>query len=336
MRDAYANAVRSVRKNTRVRLISTRGELRHQVGAARARDERVGLVISRAGLHDGHLSVLRVARAQCDFVVACPYAYHRFVARPKTVRARRSHPQRFARTVQPTLTSDPAVHVSAATRAIAQSAGADILWTDANAELATVSQYTRVVVDHAGAASDDPQQSAYLAALVTRWIQVINIVQPDVVYIGAKHLRETALLCQAISDLALACDVRVVPTAYAPDGLPLGTAIAQLNSDQRLEARALPAMLAEVSQRISAGERSPWRIRAQIEAELGSSGVTVESVDILHGTTLQPVDRLADGAIIHVTVSLAGIQISDWIPVPQAENSEEALDAPTVFADTGV
>src|SRR5687768_1602643 len=98
-----------------MRTIETLAELRHQVASARGRGERVGFVPTMGALHAGHQALMRVARAQCDFVVASAYV----------------NPTQFA----PGEDLDRYPHTPDVDADIASAAGVDLLWRPGGGEL---------------------------------------------------------------------------------------------------------------------------------------------------------------------------------------------------------
>ena len=123
-----------------MRVLVTAEEVRHQVDVARRRGDRVGLVPTRGDLHDGHASLVRHARAQCDLVLVT-------IVRPD---------------------GSPAFH-ERSDESVARNAGADLLWRPMPGPLVTNASL-RVV----------PTRRPELADLATAAAQQLGIVRPDV------------------------------------------------------------------------------------------------------------------------------------------------------------
>jgi pantoate--beta-alanine ligase len=256
-----------------MRLITTAEEVRHQVAAAKGRNERVALVPTRGDLHEGHLAILRVARAQCDLVVCS-------IIRPD---------------------GRPALHAVADER-VARDSGVDLLWRPPFGPLIAGSTIT---VNMNG----QPE----LTSLATAAAQQLGIVRPHVVYAGEEHFDHARLLRDVVRDLVLDVEVRTVATPHDPDGLPFGTATQELHSDARIAAAHIPTALDAIVDSVAAGERSLFRLRARMEAHLADAGalLTVDDVATVDPSTFEQVDVFQQPVLMLVKAHVDGVPIVD-------------------------
>lgn len=256
-----------------MRVLVTAAEVRHQADVARRRGDRVGLVPTRGELHDGHASLLRVARAQCDLVVCT-------IVRPD---------------------GTPAFH-ERADEAVARAAGTDLLWRPMPGPL-VANASVRVV----------PTRRPELADLATAAAQQLGIVRPDVAYAGEEHYDHARLLRDVARDLLLPVEVRITPTPRDPDGIPFGHASRSLDQRAREQAAAVPRTLDAIVESVAAGERSLFRLRARAEARLAEAGAAlrVEDVATVDPGTFEPVDVLRDDVLMVVRASVDGVPVVD-------------------------
>ena len=256
-----------------MRVIVTAEEVRHQVQVAHARGDRVGLVPTRGDLHDGHIALVRRAKAQCDLVIVT-------IVRPDGSPA---YPER-------------------ADDSAARGAGADLLWRPRPGPL--VEHATIQVV---------PTRRPELADLATASAQQLGIIRPDVVYVGEEHFDHARLLRDVARDLLLPVEVRPVATPRDPDGIPLGTASEQLHDGAREAAATVPRALEAVAQSAAAGERSLFRLRARAEARLADGGteLLVEDVATVDPETFAPIDVFDRDVLMVVRARVDGIPIVD-------------------------
>jgi pantoate--beta-alanine ligase len=261
-----------------MRVLVTAEEVRHQVDAARRRGDRVGLVPTRGDLHDGHASLVRHARAQCDLVLVT-------IVRPGA-RGR---------------AGSPAFH-ERADEAVARAAGANLLWRPMPGPL----------VEHASLRVV-PTRRPELADLATAAAQQLGIVRPDVAYAGEEHYDHARLLRDVARDLLLPVEVRMTTTPRDPDGIPLGAASRELGSAARADAAAVPRALDAVTQSVERGERSLFRLRARAEARLADAGVhlAVEDVATVDPDTFEPVDVFDRDVLFVVRASVDGVPVVD-------------------------
>lgn len=256
-----------------MRVIVTAEEVRHQVQVAHRRGDRVGLVPTRGDLHDGHAVLLRTARAQCDLVVCT-------IVRPD---------------------GTPAFH-ERADEAVAESAGADLIWRPMPGPLVAPTRM-RVV----------PDREPHLAGLATAAAQQLGILRPDVVYVAEGHFDHARLLGDVVRDLLLPVELRMVATPRDPDGLPVGGATSALDATARIAATAIPRALDAVSASVADGERSLFRLRARTEAQLadGGAALAVEDVATVDPTTFEPVDVFDRDVLLVVRASIDGVPLVD-------------------------
>ncbi len=256
-----------------MRVIATAEEVRHQVEVAHTRGDRVGLVPTRGDLHDGHVSLVRRARAQCDLVIVT-------IVRPD---------------------GTPAYH-ERSDETFARSAGADLLWRPKPGPL--VEHATIQVV---------PTRQPELAHVATADAQQLGIIRPDVVYVGDEHYDHARMLRDVTRDLLLAVEVRTVATPRDPDGIPLGSASTELHAGAREAAAAVPRALEAVALSAADGERSLFRLRARAEARLADGGteLLVEDVATVDPATFDPIDVFDRDVLMVVRARVDGVPIVD-------------------------
>jgi pantoate--beta-alanine ligase len=256
-----------------MRVIVTAAEVRHQVDVARRRGDRVGLVPTRGDLHDGHASLLRTARAQCDLVLCT-------IVRPD---------------------GSPAFH-ERADESVARETGVDLLWRPMPGPL--VSGATIDVV---------PRRAPELTGLATAAAQQLGITRPDVVYAGEEHYDHARLLRDVARDLLLPVEVRLVATPRDPDGIPVGHGTRPLGSSERDAASAVPRALDAIVASVDAGERSLYRLRARAEARLADAGTAldVEDVATVDPETFEPVDVFDRPVLLVVRALVDGVPLVD-------------------------
>jgi pantoate--beta-alanine ligase len=256
-----------------VKVLTTAEEVRSQVDAAHRRGERVGLVPTRGDLHDGHASLLRIARAQCDLVLCT-------IVRPD---------------------GSPAFH-ERADEQVAGDAGADLLWRPMPGPLVPNSSLQVV-----------PTRRPELADLATAAAQQLGIVRPDVAYAGEEHFDHARLLRDVARDLLLPVEIRLTATPRDPDGIPLGHASRRLHDAARVDATAVPRALDAIVESVAAGERSLFRLRARAEARLADSGssLRVEDVATVDPDTFEPLDVFDRDVLLVVRAHVDGMPVVD-------------------------
>jgi pantoate--beta-alanine ligase len=182
---------------------------------------RVGLVPTMGAFHEGHLSLMRAARAECDVLVVSLFVNPaQFGANEDLARYPRNE-ERDAK--------------------LAEEAGVDLLFVPNTAEMYPEGFATWVEVMGAGGEGDS--RPDHFRGVATVCLKLFNIVRPDVAFFGQKDAQQAAILRRMASDLNLQLGLRVLPTVRDEDGLALSSRNAYLSAQERAQALALPRAL---------------------------------------------------------------------------------------------
>lgn len=184
----------------------------------------VGLVPTLGALHEGHTSLLRAARGECDTVVASLFV----------------NPAQFDQG------EDLAVYPrdEAADAELAAAAGVDLLFAPGPDEMYPPGFQTWVEVEQLGRMLEGEHRPGHFRGVATVCLKLFNIVRPQRAYFGQKDAQQVAVLRRLVRDLELEVEIRVLPTVRDPDGLALSSRNALLTPEQRRLALALPRALA--------------------------------------------------------------------------------------------
>jgi pantoate--beta-alanine ligase len=206
-----------------VKLVRTRAELRRELGGRR-RGTTVGLVPTMGAFHEGHRSLLRAARAECDTVVVSLFV----------------NPAQFADGGD--LSDYPRDEQRDAQ--VARAEGVDVLFAPPVEELYPPGFQTWVEVTELGSRLEGRFRPGHFRGVATICLKLFNLVRPDVAYFGQKDAQQVAVLRRMLADLELVLELRALPTVRDPDGLALSSRNALLSAAEREQALALPRALA--------------------------------------------------------------------------------------------
>jgi pantoate--beta-alanine ligase len=269
-----------------MRTIRTVAELRSALAHPRRDGLRVGLVPTMGAFHDGHLSLIRRARAQCDIVVVSLF-------------------------VNPTQFNDPS-DLSAYPReesrdaAMAADLGVDYLFMPSQEDVYPPGFATTVSVAgltdrlegaHRGRAHFDG-----VATVVTK---LFNMVGPDVAYFGQKDAQQAIVVGRLVRDLDIPVRIEVCPTIREPDGLAMSSRNVHLSPAERERATALQRALNAMQAVVAAGERDATTARSAGLAELTRSQIEPVYLELVETDTLAPVERI-DGDVLAVVAARVG------------------------------
>jgi pantoate--beta-alanine ligase len=184
----------------------------------------VGLVPTMGAFHEGHLSLLRAARDECDVVVATVFV----------------NPAQF----------EPGEDFSRYPRnevrdaALAEEAGVDVLFVPPVDELYPPGYQTWVEVEQLSQSLEGEFRPGHFRGVATVCLKLFSIVRPDRAYFGQKDAQQVAVVKRMVQDLNLDLHIRVCPTVRDADGLALSSRNTHLSSAERAQALALPRALA--------------------------------------------------------------------------------------------
>jgi pantoate--beta-alanine ligase len=229
-----------------VKVVRTIDEARAEL--APARDRSVGLVPTMGALHEGHLSLLRAARAENDTVVMSLFV----------------NPAQFAES------TDLARYPRDEDRDLgfAEEAGVDLVFAPSPDEMYPPGFQTWVDVTELGSILEGEFRPGHFRGVATVVLKLFTIVHPTRAYFGQKDAQQVEVIRRMIRDLALGVELRVLPTVRDADGLAVSSRNALLSADERRRALALSRALAN-------------RDRERAVAELvASNGLEIDYVEV--------------------------------------------------------
>ena len=205
----------------------------------------VGLVPTMGALHAGHEALIAAARAECDTVVVSLFVNAAQFNEDADLVA---YPRDEARDA-----------------AIAEEAGADVLFAPAADEMYPPGFQTWVDVDELSRGLEGAHRPGHFRAVATVCLKLFNIVRPRFAYFGQKDAQQVAVVRRLVRDLNLDLTVRSIPTVRDADGLALSSRNARLSAEERALALSLPRALAT---------RDPDAARAMLD------GLDVDYVEV--------------------------------------------------------
>ena len=296
-------------------LVTTVAELRAVLREPQRAGRTIGLVPTMGAFHEGHLSLMRRARAECDVVVVSLF-------------------------VNPSQFNDAADLIgyprdAERDAALASDIGVHYLFAPAVEEVYPPGFATTVSV---GGLTDTLEGRhrgrAHFDGVTTVVTKLFNMVGPNVAYFGQKDAQQALVIRRLVRDLDMPVRIEVCPTIREPDGLALSSRNAHLSPDDRARAAALHRALDAVQRAVAAGERDPAAARLPALAALRAAQIEPEYLELVSTRTLVPVDRI-DGEILAVVAARVGAtrlidnRLIQPSPNPDREVATVATAAPT-------
>jgi pantoate--beta-alanine ligase len=266
--------------------VATVADVRAAVWKARRDGASIGLVPTMGAFHDGHLSLMRRAREQCDRVVVSLFV----------------NPAQF--NDQADLDRYPRDERRDA--ALAAGAGVDFLFAPPVEQVYPRGFATTVSIAGVTEILEGAHRGrGHFDGVATVVAKLFNIVSPDVAYFGQKDAQQVAVIRQLVRDLDMPVRIEACPTVREPDGLAMSSRNVLLSGADRERAAALPRALAAARESVAAGERDATAVRAAAIAALASRGIEPEYFELVSADTLVPVRRI-DGDVLALVAARVG------------------------------
>jgi pantoate--beta-alanine ligase len=269
-------------------VLRTKAELRTAVTTAKRAGETVGLVPTMGYLHEGHLSLIRTARAECDLVVMSLFV----------------NPTQFG----PGEDLDRYPRDEERDLRLAAEAGADLVFAPGTEEVYAADASTAVEVTGplTGVLDGDPERRGpeHFRGVTTVVAKLFNIVDPDVAYFGQKDAQQAVVIRRMARDLDFPVRIEVLPTVREADGLAMSSRNAYLEPADRERATALHRALAAAERGARDGSLAAGLDAAR--AELAAAAIEPEYLEARDAETLAPVEELGARPVLVAVAARVG------------------------------
>jgi pantoate--beta-alanine ligase len=268
--------------------LRTKAELRAAVAAAKREGQSVGLVPTMGYLHEGHLSLIRAARAECDLVVMSLFV----------------NPTQFG----PSEDLDRYPRDEGRDLRLAAEAGADLVFAPGVEEVYAEGAATAVEVTGSltGVLDGDPDRRGpeHFRGVTTVVAKLFNIVDPDIAYFGQKDAQQAVVIRRMARDLDFPVRIEVLPTVREADGLAMSSRNAYLEPADRERATALSRALDAAERGARAGSLGIGLDAAR--RELAAAGIEPKYLEARDAETLELVHALEDRPVLVAVAARVG------------------------------
>jgi len=266
--------------------------MREASRTARLARKRVGLVPTMGALHEGHLSLVRAARAACDLVVASLFVNPTQFG-PNEDLAK--YPRSFERD-----------------RHLLESENVDVLFAPSVEEMYPAGALTWVTVEELSGKLDGRSRPGHFRGVTTVVAKLFHIVDPDAAFFGQKDAAQVAIIRRMVRDLNLALEIVVCPIVREPDGLAMSSRNAYLDPVQRKQALVLHRSLLRVLALVQNSECAAAKLSAAGREEFSREpSVRLDYFEIVNPDTLDPVPEVTGGALVAVAAYVGGTRLID-------------------------
>jgi pantoate--beta-alanine ligase len=242
-------------------------------------------------LHDGHLSLVRTSKAECDLTVVTIFV------NPSQFGPNEDF-QRYPRTLQADMER-------------LSGCGADMVFAPPTEEVYGANHATWVDVNGVAEPLEGQFRPGHFRGVATIVLKLFNMAQADVAYFGQKDFQQVQVVRRMVEDLDVPIAVRVCPTVREPDGLAMSSRNVYLSPTARQRASSLWKGLQLAQQLVNGGERDAERIAGRMRELIESAGGRIEYVALADPETLQPVAEVRAPTVAALAVRMEGTRLID-------------------------
>jgi pantoate--beta-alanine ligase len=228
---------------------------------------KIAFVPTMGNLHDGHLSLCRIAREHGDIVVSSIFV-NRLQFGPN------EDFDRYPRTLDADRVGLEREHV-------------DVLFAPNEQEMYPTPQVYRVQPPPLADELEGASRPGFFHGVCTVVLKLFNLVQPDVAVFGKKDRQQLKIVRGMVQSFNMPIQIVPAETVRAPDGLALSSRNTYLTPAERAEAPNLYRVLREIADQIAAGRTDYANLEVQGRMELARRGWRVDYIVIRHGLALR-------------------------------------------------
>jgi pantoate--beta-alanine ligase len=267
-------------------------EVRTAVREARAQGARIGVVPTMGAFHEGHLSLMRRARAECGFVVVTLFVN-------PTQFGPHEDLARYPRTWEQD-------------RAGAEAEGADLLFAPPVEQVYPSGFSTFVTVEGLTETLCGASRPTHFRGVTTVVAKLFTMVTPDRAYFGEKDYQQLQVVRRMARDLDFPVEIVPCPVVREPDGLAMSSRNRFLAPEERASALALSRGLAAAREQFEGGERRAAVLVGSARGVLESEpGVRMDYLELVDAEALTPVDEVRAPALLAVAAYVGSTRLID-------------------------
>ncbi|MBO7500624.1 MAG: pantoate--beta-alanine ligase [Fibrobacterales bacterium] len=267
--------------------------LRRELGKLRAGGKTVGLVPTMGALHEGHLTLVREARAKCDVVVVSVFVNPLQFGPNEDFE---SYPRRVAQDAK-----------------LLEACGADLLFVPTTETFYNPDHQTMIVNPAVQGLYCGKYRPGHFSGALTVVAKLFFAAQPEFAFFGKKDWQQAWLIAKMVSDLNWPIRIVKVPTVRGKDGLALSSRNEYLDPKSRAGAPAIRAALVSLKKAQVSGERNVARLAEEAKKTISRAGGRVQYLEIVSQKSLLPLKSVSEPAVVLVAAFFGKTRLIDNI-----------------------
>lgn len=272
-------------------------EMQEKAESWRSQGKRIGFVPTMGSLHEGHLSLVRIAKKNSDLVVASLFV----------------NPTQFG--PQEDFSSYPRDEKGDLEKLAAEKT--DFVFLPAAAEMYPEGFQTTVHLSTITQGLCGKSRPGHFDGVATVVLKLFHLVQPHMAVFGEKDYQQLAVIRRMVKDLNLDIQIVGAPTCRTPEGLALSSRNAYLSLDEAKKALCLSKAVALIQKRSHEGAKSVSELKKEAkDFILSQAGVQLEYLEIVDADSLKPLQEIKGPARILVAARVGKTRLIDNGPLP--------------------
>lgn len=269
--------------------------LRERISTVRKQGKSIGFVPTMGFLHEGHLSLIRAARAQNDFVVVSIFV----------------NPLQFGKNEDYAEYPRDLENDSR----LAAAAGCDLIFSPAVRDFYPPGYATHVEVQGSVAQGlCGASRPGHFRGVTTVLVKLFNLVNPDRTYFGQKDIQQCLVVKKMLDDLNFNIQFKIIPTVREADGLAMSSRNKYLTPSQRAAAPVLYQSLRQAEALIRGGERNGTKLKEKVHRLIAAVPETeIDYIEIVEVDGLRPVEQVGKSCLVALAVKFGSTRLIDNI-----------------------
>ena len=252
----------------------------------------IGFVPTMGFLHEGHLSLMRIAREKCDVLVVSVFV----------------NPAQFG----PNEDLDDYPRDFARDEELCMKEGVDVVFYPEPGNMYASDASVWVDEESLSGVLCGASRKGHFRGVCSVVAKLFNIVQPDLAVFGEKDAQQLRIIERMVRDLNFPIEIVRSPIVREPDGLAMSSRNQYLAGTQRADARCLQQALDRMKERVRNGERASSILRqAMCDLIENVPGASVDYIEFVDDETLVSVERLEGATLVAVAVKIGAVRLID-------------------------
>lgn len=275
-----------------MRTVRTAAGLQDAIGAWKGAGAKIAFVPTMGALHEGHLSLIAIARRLAPRVVASIYVNPTQFAPHEDFDNYPRHPERDA--------------------ALLSRAGCDLLFIPDRETVYPEGFGTWIEPQGAARGLESVVRPHFFRGVATVVARLFVLVRPDLAVFGEKDAQQLAVVRQMVRDLALPVEIVGGPIVREADGLAMSSRNAYLTPEERKRAALLPAALTSAKALFDGGERRADHLCGAVATALAADPeIVVQYVECVHPDTFEPIAEVGHRALVALAAKVGSTRLID-------------------------